>query len=149
LRFSSNDPESRYSLRQQTGGLTVVSARSYSWPMETFASDLTTDLHNCEAMSDAVRQNYTPRDGTETKRANTVAQQWAGALLHPTDGEFVAVIFLWQAPPPLATSLLLNSAAVPVEEKPPVFILVKGTKIEDDQVRITQLVFGDAKQALN
>jgi hypothetical protein len=104
--------------------------------MDQFAADLAADVRASNSMPDDLRRQFIPKDDAATKRANMTSQQWVGALLHPENDQFVGVIVLCVSAP---TS----------EAKPPVFVLIKGKKIEDDQFRITQLVFGDARQALN
>jgi hypothetical protein len=144
-QFNSTEIESRYRLQQKTGGMIVVATRGYSWPSVTLASDLSTDLQNCEALPEPIRKQFTPRDDAGMVRANSVAQQWISGVLQPTTGQCVAILVLWEHPP-AAGSVVLSG---PSENKQPLMILIKGQKIDEDQFRITQISYGDVRQALN
>ena len=144
--FGNSTSESRYRVQQQTGGLNLVAARAYSWPAETIASDLAADVRESASMPETVRQQFTPRDDAEAKRANATAQQWVFNVLQPAPGQVVALIVFWE-PQPMTTSFLLGMA--PPEPKPPLFILLKGQKGGNDEFHITHIVYGDARQALN
>jgi hypothetical protein len=144
-QFGSAEVESRYRLQQKTTGMVAIATRAYAWPIATLASDLAGDLRDCDALPEPVRKQFIPRDDADTTRANSVAQQWISGVLQPAAGDYVGVIVFWEKPPPTG-SLVLSSNS---ENKQPVFVLVKGQKTDDDQFRITQVAYGDARQALN
>jgi len=55
---------------------------------------------------------------------------------------------MWEPPPPINTTSLILGAA-PQEPAQPFFVLVKGMKSDDGQFHVTQVAYGDVKQALN
>jgi len=145
IRQFGGEAESRYRLQQKASGMVVVSAHGYAWPGVTFASDLATDLRDSESLPQNIRKQFMPRDDADAARANSVAEQWIGGVLHPTNGQYVAVLVLWDHPPQPG-SLLLGSTP---ENKQPIFVLLKGQKTGEDQFRIVQITYGDSRQALN
>ena len=157
--FGSSDFEPRTRLAQQTSGLTIVAVRAYAWPAETVASDLSTDVENCDVFPAALRKEFMPRDETDAKRANATAQQWIFNLLQPAPGQTVGVIVLWPTQPTIGvTSFGLTPAAnvqQPAQQdvnQQPIFVLVKGTKAGDDDggaFKIMHVIYGDVRRALN
>ena len=142
--LSSSGVQSRYRLQEKTAGTTIISTHAYAWPAATIASDLAADVKQFEALPEPLRKQFVLNDDSNASHANNTAQQWIGALLQPASGQYVAVILLWQTP--AATGNVASSNA---ETKQPLFVLIKGTKGDDDQFRITQIAYGDADQALN
>jgi hypothetical protein len=148
-RFGANEADSRYKLHQKTAGLTTVSAHAYGWPADKIAEDLASSVKAFANMPDELRRQFVPRDDAETKKFNAVAHQWVAGSLRPVPGQLVAVILLWEPPPSIMTNLLMNSAATPSDLKQPLFVLVKGQKSDDGQFQVTQVCYGDSRQALN
>jgi hypothetical protein len=146
-RFGSTDPDTVSHMQQTTDGLTVLSARAYVWSAESVASDVTSDLRARAGLPESIRRQFIPRDDSDLKHCNEVAQQWISAVLRPSAGELVGVIVLWEPPPPVTTTSLLLGATAP-EIKQPYFVLVKGLRGDDGQFRVTQIAYGDARQAL-
>lgn len=145
--FGSNQNDTRYRLLQRTGGLSVISARVYSGAIETAASDLGEDLKACDAMPANMKKQFTPRDEIEAKKANAVAKQWIGGLLNPAAGELVAVIVLWQPPVVINTANVL--LGTPDQElKEPLFVIIRGKQLPNGDMKIAQIAFGDARQAM-
>ena len=161
-QFGSADPDTRDRLHQQTAGLSLVAARAYPWPAETIASDLGSDIQNCDALPEELRKEFVPRSDDDARHANVTAQQWVFNLLQPAPGQVVGVIVVWETTPgvnPDSLTILStpNSAAAsppPQTEnyKHPVFLLIKGAKISDaggGKFKITQICYGDVRRALN
>lgn len=148
-RFGSAELLNREKMQQQTEGLSVISSRAYVWSAETIATDLASDLKACESFPDALRQQFVPRDASDVKRANSIAQLWVNSILRPTPGQLVAVVILWEPPPPVTTTSLLLGTNALSAVKQPVFVLIKGIKTDNGEYHITQIAFGDAQQALN
>ena len=145
--FGVSELESRTKMKEQTDGLKSLVECAYVWPIETAASDLAADFRDRESLPDAVRRQFLARD-EDLKRANAVAQQWIGNMLRPAPGQYLGLIVLWEPPAPVnTTSLILVRGAE--EPSQPVFVLIKGMKSEDGQFHVTQVVYGDARQALN
>jgi hypothetical protein len=147
-RFGSTDSDSISRLQQTMDGLAVLAARAYVWSAESVASDVTADFRAYAGLPESIRRQFIPRDDSDLKRCNAIAQQWINAILRPNSGELVGVIVLWEPPPPVTTTSLLLGARPP-EIKQPYFVLLKGFRGDDGQVRVTQIVYGDARQALN
>ncbi len=147
-RFGSSDADSASRMQQMTDGLAVLAARAYVWSAESVASDVTADFRAYAGLPESIRRQFIPRDDSDLKHCNAVAQLWINAVLHPISGDLVGVIVLWEPPPPVTTTSLLLGAAPP-EIKQPYFVLVKGSRGDDGQIRVTQIVYGDARQALN
>jgi hypothetical protein len=146
-QFGGTQNRDRYFLLDRTEKLTVISARAYTWPAETLAADLAADCKASENLPLTLRRRYMPRDEAEMKRANTVARQWMVSSLDPSGSDLVAMIVLWEAPPPVTNSLMLGTAPV-TEFKHPLFILIKGRQNVNGDIQISQILFGDASQAL-
>lgn len=147
-QFGSIDTESRYRVQQHASGLMVISVRTYSWPADTVASDLATDVENHDALPETIRRQFLIRDDASRRKANTVAQTWISELLQPAKSQFVAVIMLWE-PQPLAVNPLF-SIPQRTEIKQPLLILVKGEKDpRTDDIVITHLCYGDVRRALH
>jgi hypothetical protein len=138
--------ETRYRLQQRADGMKVISARAYVGVVETEASDLATDFKGLDNLPAALKRQYIPRDDAETKKANAVARAWINSVLNPAPGDLVAVIVLWEPSQSLTGNLLAPDA--PPEVKEPLFVLIKARQSENGDVKVTQVAFGDARQAL-
>jgi hypothetical protein len=145
--LNSSGIQSRYRLQEKTAGMTIISAHAYAWPAATIASDLAADIKQFDSFPEPLRKQFALRDDANSSKANTVAQQWLGGVLQPANGQYVAVILLWRQPAATAAgSITLNSTT---EARQPLFVLIKGTRSDDDQFHVTQIAYGDADQALN
>jgi len=160
-QFGSPDADTRERLHQQTARLSLVAARAYPWPAETIASDLGSDIQNCDAIPEELRKEFVPRSDDDAKHANITAQQWVFNLLQPAPGQMIGVIVVWDTdsglnPDSLTVLSTPNAAAAPAPAqnenyKHPIFVLVKGTKVSDangGKFKITQICYGDARRAL-
>lgn len=147
--FGSPESTTRTKIKQQTEGLTILASRVYAWPADTIATDLASDFRACENFPETLRRQFSPRDDSDVKRTNTIAQLWVNRVLNPGPGQLVGILVLWEPPPPVTTASLLLGTTGLSETKQPYFVLIKGMKTSDGQYHITQIVCGDANQALN
>lgn len=148
-RFGSTELLNREKMQQHTEGLSVVSSRAYVWAAETIATDLAADMKASDAFPDTLRQHFVPRDASDVKRANSIAQLWVNSILRPAPGQLVAVVILCEPPPPVTTTSLLLGTNGLSEVKQPIFVMIKGMRTDNGDYHITQIAFGDAQQALN
>lgn len=142
--FAGGDP--RHELHERTLGMLVASMRGGTWPITTIASSLAEDVSLCDALPESTRKSFVLRDDAELRKANATAQLWVASLLEPNDGDLVAIYLLWEPQQPLASTFMPGSFMLP-EAREPTFVLVKACR-DGEQVRITQLVYGDVRQAL-
>lgn len=148
-KFGSRELDSSYRLQQQTIGMTIVSAHAYTWPVPNIASNMANDVRDCECLPGAIQKQFIPRDDADARRANTTAAQWVQGVLQPGTSDLIAVLVLWE-PQPLATNPLFGDKQ-PEELHQPMFVLIKAQRIpdSDDDFRITQISYGDVREALN
>lgn len=145
--LDGNTIETRYRLKLRSEGLSILSLRVYSRTAATFATDLAADITAADQAPIDLRRQFVPKDAPETKRCNSVAQQWIDSVLDPSPDDLIAVVVLWEPPPPVSATMLLASLPT-AEPKQPFFILIKGKQDAQGQLQITQISFGDARQAL-
>ncbi|HVT88055.1 MAG TPA: hypothetical protein VHD56_04315 [Tepidisphaeraceae bacterium] len=146
--LDGNQNHTRYHLLQRTQGLTIISSRVYTWPAETIATDLGADFKAFDNFPATLRKQFCTREEKDQRdRANSIARQWLAASLDPSANDLIAVLVLWEAPAPVTSNLLLGNNAAP-EIKQPLFVLIKGKQKGESDAAISQIVFGDALQAL-
>jgi hypothetical protein len=119
----------------------IITARGYSIPAGTIASDIASDFSASNSIPDSIRRIMIPAGDKEMRQANDVAGHWMAQMLGAREGERIGVIILRGK---ASTSQPVEAAE---ENRSLMMVLIRGD-VANGVPQITHMVFGDPRTVM-